>query len=374
MRHCHTREMPIPPLAGYTVAVTADRRREEQVELLRRRGADVVEGPTIRTEPLSDDDALRAAVGALVARPPEITVVLTGVGLRSLLASAESFGRGDALVDALSRSEVFTRGPKAAGAAVTAGLDIAWRSPGERSAEILSALTERARAGARIAVQRDGDARPLLADALAVLGADAVDVPAYRWSMPDDLGPAQRLLESVCARSVDAVTFTSSPAVRNLMAMAEAAGCTADLLDAFAGPVLATCVGPVSAETAESVGIDVAVTPLRPRLGAMVLALAATLSDRARTLVLRGTPVILQGSLAVIGEEEVRLTERERAVLHVLAGAGGAVVAKRALLHQVWGGTADEHAVEVTVGRLRRRLGDAGDAVQTIPRRGYRLA
>src|SRR5688500_7624337 len=101
----------------------------------------------------------------------------------------------------------------------------------------------------------------------------------------------------------------------------------------------------------------------------MVLLLAATLSDRARTLVLRGTPVILQGSLAVIGEEEVRLTERERAVLHVLAGAGGAVVAKRALLHQVWGGLADEHAVEVTVGRLRRRLGEAGDAVQTVPRR-----
>jgi uroporphyrinogen-III synthase len=366
--------MPIPPLAGYTVAVTADRRREEQVELLRRRGADVIEGPTIRTEPLADDEALRTAVGALIADPPEITVLLTGVGLRSLLASAESFGRGDALVDALARSEIYTRGPKATGAAVTAGLDIAWRSPGERSTEILSALTDRAAAGARIAVQRDGEAQPLLADALAVLGADAVDVPVYRWSIPHDPGPALRLLESVCAHSVDAVTFTSSPAVRNLVSMAETAGCTDEMLAAFAGSVLATCVGPVCAETAEAAGIDVAVTPVRARLGAMVLALAATLSDRARTLVLRGTPVILQGSLAVIGEEEVRLTERERAVLHVLAGAGGAVVPKRALLRQVWGDAADEHAVEVTVGRLRRRLGDAGDAVQTIPRRGYRLA
>jgi uroporphyrinogen-III synthase len=78
--------------------------------------------------------------------------------------------------------------------------------------------------------------------------------------------------------------------------------------------------------------------------------------------------------MAVIGEDEVRLTERERAVLHVLANAGGAVVPKRSLLRQVWGDGADEHAVEVTVGRLRRRLGDAGDAVQTVPRRGYRLA
>ena len=137
---------------------------------------------------------------------------------------------------------------------------------------------------------------------------------------------------------------------------------------------MAVCVGPVAAETARAVGIHDAVTPARARLGAMVLALAAALSGRTRTLVMRGTPVTLQGSMAVIGEQEVRLTERERAVLHVLAGAGGAVVAKRALLREVWGDTADEHAVEVTVGRLRRRLGHAGHAVQTVPRRGYRLA
>jgi uroporphyrinogen-III synthase len=40
----------------------------------------------------------------------------------------------------------------------------------------------------------------------------------------------------------------------------------------------------------------------------------------------------------------------------------------------VWGTPdADEHTVEVTVARLRRRLGPAGKAVQTTTRRGYRL-
>jgi uroporphyrinogen-III synthase len=366
--------VPIPPLAGYTVAVTADRRRDEQVELLRRRGADVLEGPTIRTEPLADDAALRGAIEAIVAEPPEFTVLLTGLGVRSLLAAADSMGLGEELFDALESSEVYTRGPKATGAAVTAGLEVAWRTPGERSTEILAALSDAARRGARIAVQRDGHGRAQLADAFGALGADAVDMPAYRWSMPEDTQPAMRLLDAVCAGSVDAVTFTSSPAIRHLVELAAGAGCEQELLAALNGPVLPVCVGPFAAETARAVGIEKTVAPERARLGAMVLVLAATLSDRARTLVLRGTPVILQGSLAVIGEEEVRLTERERAVLHVLAGAGGAVVAKRALLRQVWGDGADEHAVEVTVGRLRRRLGDAGDAVQTIPRRGYRLA
>jgi uroporphyrinogen-III synthase len=361
-------------LAGYTVAVTADRRREEQVELLRRRGADVVEGPTIRTVPLADDGALRSAIEETIADPPEIMVLLTGLGVRSLLGAAESMGLGDELLDAIAAAEVYTRGPKATGAAVTAGIDISWRTPGERSTEILAALTDAAERGARIAVQRDGDGEPVLAHALSVLGADAVDLPVYRWSMPEDPQPAMRMIDSICNGIVDAVTFTSSPAIRNLVALASEAGCREDLLAALNGSVMPVCVGPVAAETANDVGIHNVTTPARARLGAMVLSLAAALSERTRTLVMRGTPVILQGSMAVIGEDEVRLTERERAVLHVLAGAGGAVVAKRALLRQVWGDNADEHAVEVTVGRLRRRLGDAGDAVQTVPRRGYRLA
>ena len=36
--------------------------------------------------------------------------------------------------------------------------------------------------------------------------------------------------------------------------------------------------------------------------------------------------------------------------------------------------TDDEHVVEVTIARLRTRLGPASPCLQTIRRRGYRLA
>jgi uroporphyrinogen-III synthase len=367
--------MSLAPLAGYTVGVTADRRRDEQVELLRRRGADVFEAPTVRTVPVVDDAALADAIDQIVRRPPEITVLLTGLGVRSLLGAAESMGRGEAVLSAIASSQVYARGPKATGAAVTAGIDIAWRTPGERSSEILEELGEAAHGGTRIAVQRDGDSRPLLADALAALGADVLDVPVYRWSMPEDPAPAQRLVESVCAGTVDAVTFTSSPAVRNLVALADIAGCSDDLVEALSARVVAACVGPVCTETAVDVGIKQAVTPSRARLGSMVQVLAAELSGRARRLVLHGVDITLQGGVALVSGAEVRLTDRERAVLHALADAEGAVVGKRSLLRGVWGdASGDEHAVEVTISRLRRRLGPAGLALQTVPRRGYRLA
>jgi uroporphyrinogen-III synthase len=367
--------MSIPPLAGYTVAVTADRRREEQVELLRRRGASVVEGATIRTEPLGDDEAFREAVAALIADPPEVAVLLTALGVRTVMGAAESMGVGDQVHAALAAADIYTRGPKATGAAITAGFDVTWKTAGERSTELVEVLAERAAAGTRIAVLRDGDARPLTADALRARGADVIDIPVYRWSMPDDVAPANRVLDAVIARAVDAVTFTSSPALKNLVAIAEEREQGAELLSALNDDVLAVCIGPVCAESAEAVGITEAVTPHRARLGAMVLALAAELGGRARQWSIGDLELTVQGALARIGDRDVLLTDRERAVLHTLVDAGGAVVPKELLLRRVWGDVdADAHAVEVTVGRLRRRLGEAGGAVQTVPRRGYRLA
>ena len=50
-----------------------------------------------------------------------------------------------------------------------------------------------------------------------------------------------------------------------------------------------------------------------------------------------------------------------------------AVVSKNEMMHTVWGANVDDHVLEVTVGRLRRRLGPAGTAICTVVRRGYRL-
>ena len=69
----------------------------------------------------------------------------------------------------------------------------------------------------------------------------------------------------------------------------------------------------------------------------------------------------------VVDGHRVDLAPRER-----LGRRPGRVVNKQLLLSAVWEGRADEHAVEVTVGRLRRRLAGLLE-IQTVPRRGYRL-
>jgi uroporphyrinogen-III synthase len=365
----------IPPLAGYNVAVTADRRAEEQVALLTRRGATVIEGPTVRTLPLVDDQALWSAIDAVISDPPDVVVLLTGIGTRAMVGAAEGMGVDGELLATLARALVIARGPKAAGAAATAGIDVGWQTPGERSVEIVERLSAQARRGARIAVQRDGNSRALLAETLQSLGADVVDIPVYRWELPDDTRGAQRLIDAVLAGDVDAITFTSSPAVKHLLDIAQSDGHRDALLAAFAAGIVPVCVGPVCVETAERAGIGQAVVPNRARLGSMVQALVVHYAGRARVLRLRSSEVAIQGRAVFVDGQLTGLSARERGLLEVLADAGGAVVPKGRLLRDVWGPSFDdEHAVEVAVARLRRGLGSAGNAVETVPRRGYRLA
>lgn len=367
--------MVLAPLDGFVVGMTADRRAEEQSALLRRRGARVVHGASIRTIPLIHDDRLSDAIEAVIEEPPDVVVVLTGLGTRAWFAAAEGLGRDEQLREALAGARVLARGPKAAGAAVAIGLEVTWQAPSETSAEVFLRLREEGVAGARIAVQRDGGAIAILAQQLAAIGASVIDVPVYRWTMPDDAAPAIRLVEAACDRRIDALTFTSAPAVHNLFGLADTAGLGAALRTAVGGHgdgVRTACVGPVCAAAAASHGVVDAVQPARARLGAMVQALVRAFDDRSLGFRLGGVDVHLQGTTAVVGDRTVSLSPRERDVFEVLGSAPGRVIAKSELLHALWG-NGDPHTVEVTIARLRRRLGPPGRALRTVPRRGYVL-
>src|SRR5438270_4034385 len=117
--------------------MTADRRAEEQAELLRRRGARVMAGPTIRTRPLGAEDGVADAMAALIAEPPDVLVLTTGIGTRALFDMADAAGKVDSLTAALRQATVIARGPKSLGAATTAGLSVSWQAPTAVSDEVL---------------------------------------------------------------------------------------------------------------------------------------------------------------------------------------------------------------------------------------------
>jgi uroporphyrinogen-III synthase len=354
-------------LAGYTIGITGHRRWEEQAEMLSRRGARVVHGPTMSTMLLDDLHATIDATRDVLAAPVDVVVLTTGIGVRSWFGAADSVGMGDDLKHALGAGEVVARGPKAQSAARAAGLDVAWTAPTETNAEVLDRLTAQGIAGRRIVVQRDGGA-PLFADALAALEPrDVVDVPVYRWTLPDDATPAVRLLEAVTDRQLDAVTFTCSYAVQNAFELSRD---PAALAAAFED-VLAVAVGPVTADALRGEGVTRVVEPARARLGSMVHALAGHLEDRASVLRHGGSEVRWQG-LALLSPDgsAVEMTRGEARLLSVLVRRAPNVVPKAGLVEH----GSDEHAAEAAIARLRSKLGPLGPGIRTVRRRGYACA
>src|SRR5215210_312678 len=127
--------VPGDELRGYAVGITADRRWVEQAALFERRGAGVVHAPSIRTLPLGSDSGLRAATDEVIARRPAVLIANTGLGIRSWLSAAETWGLGEQLLGALRTARIHARGPKASGAVHSAGLEVASRAQTERLSE-----------------------------------------------------------------------------------------------------------------------------------------------------------------------------------------------------------------------------------------------
>ena len=243
-------------LDGFTVGVTADRRAEEQAAMLGRLGARVVHGPVIRTRPVGDDPALRALTEALIAEPPDYLVANTGLGVRSWMGLTATWDLDGDLRRALRHTRIAARGPKAAAAVTIAGLDVWWKADSEQLAEVTERLLLQPLAGRRVALQLHGDSRQDVTRRLTARGADVVEIPVYRWTLPDDPAPALRLVEMVSRGALDAVTFTAGPAVRNFMALADRARRGRSVLESLnSGAVSAVCVGPVCAAAAVEEGI-----------------------------------------------------------------------------------------------------------------------
>ncbi|GAB2788540.1 uroporphyrinogen-III synthase [Streptomyces chlorus] len=360
------------PLAGFTVGVTAARRADELGALIQRRGGAVLHAPALRIVRLADDSELLAATKEIIGQAPDIAVATTAIGFRGWVEAADGWGLGDDLLARLRGARILARGPKVKGAIRAAGLTEEWSPSSESMAEVLDRLLEEGVDGLRIALQLHGEPLPGFVESLRAAGADVVGVPVYRWMPPEDIAPVDRLLDAVVARTLDAVTFTSAPAAASLLSRAGERGLLDDVLAALGHDVLPACVGPVTALPLQARGIDT-VQPERFRLGPLVQLLCRELPGRARSLPVAGHRVEIRGHAVVVDGELRPVPPAGMSLLRALARRPGRVVARADLLRALPGTGRDEHAVETAMARLRAALGATG-LIQTVVKRGYRLA
>src|SRR3954470_9296678 len=205
---------PEQPLTGFRVGVTAARKADEQVALLERRGASVVWAPALSLDPNQVDDAtLRAATEEVLAAPVDMLLATTGIGMKAWLDRAEEWGLLEELVAHLAKAEILARGPKSVGALRRRGLRELWAPESESFDDVLEHLRGRDLTGRRIVVQEHGQSLSMVAHALRRQGASVVTVTVYRVESADDPEPMFKMIDLIADRRLDAVTFTSAPAV-----------------------------------------------------------------------------------------------------------------------------------------------------------------
>ena len=240
----HMRWFDTGPLFGKRVLVTRSRAQASVLsEMLAEEGAEPVEVPAIEVSPAEDYTPLDTAIGSLGAYN---WVIFTSVnGVEAFFARVRAL-KMDSRV--LGHVRVGAIGPATAAALSQHGIEADFVPPEYVSEAVVEAMGSMDMKGARVLLPRADIGREELADGLARLGAHVEQVVAYRTVMPEDSREKARAL--LMDGNIDVVTFTSSSTVVNLL----------NLLDgdsAFLEGALVACIGPITAQSAQDMGLHV---------------------------------------------------------------------------------------------------------------------
>ena len=251
------------PLHSRRILIT---RARHQVDPFRRElvdlGAAVVEIPTLEIQRLPIDDRIRKAIQSLDRTALLIVASANAVDIffQMLLTTGLD-------VRALHGSKICAIGQETADALAGRGLRPELVTSEYTAEGLANALEGWDLEGMRVLVPRAEIARDALPSLLANRGAEVEILPVYRSVCPADARSA--LLRLFEGEGVDVITFTSSSTVVNFVqAFPE------DRLPAILGDAEVACMGPVTADTARKLGLDVTIVAREYTTHGLVQAIA----------------------------------------------------------------------------------------------------
>jgi uroporphyrinogen III methyltransferase/synthase len=253
------------PLFGWRVLVPRTKEQADEVcDLLRARGAVPEQVPTIAVEPPRTPQQMERAVKGLVTGRYQWVGFTSVNAVRAIREKFEEYGLD---ARAFAGVKVAAVGEQTARALRAFGIVPDLTPDGEQSAEGLAdawpAYDDILDPINRVLLPRADIATEGLLARLTELGWEAEDVTAYRTVRAAP--PPAPVREAIKGGGFDAVLFTSSSTVRNLIGIAG---------KPHAVTVIAV-IGPQTAKTAAEFGLRVDVVAEKPSISALVDALAA---------------------------------------------------------------------------------------------------
>jgi uroporphyrinogen-III synthase len=247
------------PLQHRLIAVPEARELDLFAALLERRGARVLRAPLVAIHDAPDARIVLAWLEDFCAGGCDDLVLLTGEGLRRLLACLERWqGQSRPLfLAALARVRKITRGPKPARALRELGLCADLEAAIPTTDGIITSLQALDLRGRNVGLQLYGTEPNLkLQDFVMAAGGRPKTVAPYVYANASDDAAVLDLLRELHSGRVDAIAFTSKAQIDRLFAVAPHAQVSA----ALAATQIAV-VGPVVAQALKDHGISVDAMP-----------------------------------------------------------------------------------------------------------------
>jgi uroporphyrinogen-III synthase len=253
-------------LAGRTVALPESRELDQLSRLLEEQGATAMRCPLVSILDAPDPAPVDAWLQRLASGAFDDVILLTGEGLRRLLARADKTATRDAVIAALARVRRITRGPKPARALHEIGLASDLPAPVPTSRGVIDSLGKLDLNGRRVGVQLYGGDPEVGAELVSFLksaGATADTVSPYIYAPAIDDQRVRELIAAMDAGRVDAIAFTSASQIDRLWGVARAAGAEAGLNAALARTRVAA-IGPIVEAALGERGVRVDISTDKP--------------------------------------------------------------------------------------------------------------
>jgi uroporphyrinogen-III synthase len=248
------------PLSGKTIALAEGRQLEDLARLLEKEGAAVLRCPMLSILDVPDAKPVNAWLRDLVAGKFEYVILLTGEGLRRLIAFAERASLKDEVIAALGKVKIVARGPKPGQALKEINLKPTLVAAAPTTDGVITTLKRQDLSGTTIGVQLYSESNAPLTDFLTEAGAKVKAVQPYVYAPAADADRVADLISRAAGGAVDAIVFTSSPQVDRLYEVA-AERKLEDILQRALDRVKVASVGPLVSENLKKRGARADIQP-----------------------------------------------------------------------------------------------------------------
>lgn len=274
--------MDEPNLQQRRIAVPETRELDVFSSMLERRGAQVLRCPLVAILDAPDPEPVLAWVRAFNAGACDDLILLTGEGLRRIIACIDRNAPAlrEPFVAGLAQVRILTRGPKPGRALRELALKPTLTAAEPTTAGVITTLATLDLRGRRVGVQLYGTEPNLpLQDALRAAGAEVLAVAPYVYADAADTRRVVDLIDELSRGALDAIAFTSMAQVERLFRVARDAQREEALKSGLARTRVAA-VGPIVADALAARGVSVAAMPegdyfMKPLMRALGEALGA---------------------------------------------------------------------------------------------------